>query len=71
MNLWLFSSLRASSPFGDILKSRRAIGTLVIARSRAACFARPIGELARTLVVYGPVIILICSGDGADHLNSK
>ena len=43
MNLWLFSSLRASSPFGDIVKSRRAIGTLVIARSRAACFARPIG----------------------------
>ena len=43
VNLWLFSSLRASSPFGDIVKSRRAIGTRVIARSRAACFARPIG----------------------------
>ena len=31
VNLWLFSSLRASSPFGDIVKSRRAIGTLASA----------------------------------------
>ena len=36
-------SLRASSPFWDIVKSRRARGTReeTLARSRAACFARP------------------------------
>ena len=36
-------NLRASSPFLDVVKSRRARGTRedTLARSRAACFARP------------------------------
>ena len=36
----LVPSLRASSPFGDIVKSRRARGMREETRSRAACFAR-------------------------------
>ena len=45
----LVPSLRASSPFGDIMKSTRARGTREETRSRAAYFALPNRQLARRL----------------------